>query len=177
MEIWNDIKGYEGFYEISSYGRVKSLVRMRKCKNQYGPYTVEDPEKILRPGKNNHGYMSVVLYKDHKRKTKSVHRLVAKAFIDNPNNKIQVNHKNGLKHDNRIENLEWCTNSENQIHSYRTGLTKSVYGNAKLNERQVIKIRELYNSGEYTQTELGRKFGVYKTTIHKIVRKLIWTQV
>lgn len=177
MEIWKDIKGYEGLYQISTQGRVKSLKRTRHCKNQFGEYTVEDPEKILNPGKNNHGYMSVVLYESQKRKTISVHRLVALSFIPNPSRKAQVNHKNGVKHDNRIKNLEWVSNGENQIHSYKNGLARATYGNARLTKDQVIEIRKLYDSGGYSQVELGRKFGVYKTTVNKIVRKLTWKEL
>ena len=112
-EVFKPIKGYEGLYEISNHGRVKSLPKIigRRMK----------PETILKP-KMAHGYVLVTLCKDAKQFNASVHRLVAEAFIPNPNNKPEVNHIDGCRSNNDISNLEWCTSSENKIHAYRTGL-------------------------------------------------------
>ena len=116
-EIWKDIKGYEGLYQVSNLGRVKSLDRTYKS-----PLT--NTEMITRRGKVlkplfNRGYYSVALSFGNKVIRKSIHRLVAEAFISNPGNKLQVNHKNGVKNDNNINNLEWVTQSENQLHRFR----------------------------------------------------------
>lgn len=100
-EIWKDVVGYEGKYSVSDKGRVKNIKK----------------GNILSPGKNMRGYHQVNLFKKG-RKIKSVHRLVATAFIPNPENKEQVNHKNFNTIDNSVENLEWVTASENQKHSY-----------------------------------------------------------
>lgn len=105
MDELKDIKGYEGLYKISKDGRVFSLY-----KNSY-----------LKPQKHTGGYFFIGICKNGNKKTKTIHRLVAKAFIDNPLNKKEVNHINGIKTDNRVENLEWVTRSENELHAYKKG--------------------------------------------------------
>lgn len=107
-EIWKDIEGFEGLYQVSNLGRVKSLERINE-----GKKTVKLKEKILRQSPDGKGYMMVWLYYNKKRKTCKVHRLVAQAFIPNPNNKPQIDHINGNNQDNYVENLRWCTSKEN----------------------------------------------------------------
>ena len=103
MEIWRDIKGYEGIYQISNKGRVKSLNYRRTGK-----------EKILKPGKTKPGYLCISLYKKgEKCKCFSIHRLVAQAFLPNPDNLPIVNHKDENKLNNNVENLEWCNSEYN----------------------------------------------------------------
>lgn len=118
IEIWKEIKGYERCYHVSNLGRVKSIGRLSE-NNFAGTIFLE--ERILKHT-NSHGYRSVVFSLFGKVKTMSVHRLVAQAFIPNPENKCDVNHINGIKHDNRVENLEWNTRSENCLHAFKTGL-------------------------------------------------------
>lgn len=110
MEIWKDIKGFEGLYQVSNLGRVKSLERIITRKNGI---TLPIKEKILQYGIDRKGYYFVGLYKNGKGENKSIARLVAEAFISNPDNKPEVNHINTIRTDNRIENLEWCTHKEN----------------------------------------------------------------
>ena len=115
MEIWKDIKDYEGLYQVSNLGRVKSL--------KYGK------EKILKSCKLNNGYLIVNLHKEGKQKHYYIHRLVATAFIPNPDNLSQVNHINEDKTDNRVENLEWCDNKYNinyGTRNERIGKTNSI---------------------------------------------------
>lgn len=110
-EIWKDIKGYEGLYQISNMGRVKSLPKKNVKRYQ--------SELILKL-KNNKGYLQVNLYNKRKMKAYQIHRLVAENFLEKP--KLEVNHKNGIKSDNSIENLEWVTPKENMQHAWNTGL-------------------------------------------------------
>lgn len=119
-EIWKDVSGYEKLYAISSFGRVKrygsneiltwSCGRKRKS---------EKKDRILAQKKHNRGYKMVCITKAGIKKYTTIHRLVAESFILNPENKRTVNHKNGIKWDNRVENLEWATDSENGAHSFR----------------------------------------------------------
>lgn len=119
-EIWKDIPGYEGRYQISNIGRVRGLPHAYVCGNNTTRYT---KELILKTQTDQKGYARVRF----ERRTFKVHRLVAIAFIPNPNNYPQVNHINGNKQDNRVENLEWCNNSMNQKHAWANGFQKSKY--------------------------------------------------
>ena len=105
-EIWKDIQNYEGSYQVSNYGRVKSLSRVDSRGNKRN-------EKILKGRKNRQGYYDVALCKNGKQKFCRINRLVAQAFIPNPENKPFVDHINAIKTDNRVENLRWCTYTEN----------------------------------------------------------------
>ena len=117
MEHWKEIAGYEGLYEVSDQGRVKSLGNNKSRK-----------EKILKPGKNNWGYLQVSLCKDGKSKKSTVHRLVAKAFISNPGNLETINHKDEDKTNNTVGNLEWMSMKDNinyGTHNRRSAETRS----------------------------------------------------
>lgn len=105
-EIWKDIRGYEGFYLVSNHGNIKSIKR----------------NIILKSSNNKKGYLQVILGYKGKTKAFRVHRLVAENFIENVDKKSQVNHIDGNKHNNRVDNLEWCTNSENQKHAFKYNL-------------------------------------------------------
>ncbi len=114
MEEWKDI-GYEGLYQVSNFGRVKSLERVISGKKY--------KEKIL-TCRNKHGYPVVALCKDGAHKFVRVHRIVAQTFIENPLSLPEVNHLDGNKNNNRVTNLEWCTGRDNKIHAWVTGLAK-----------------------------------------------------
>ena len=117
-EEWRPIKGYEGLYEVSNLGRIKGLPR--KVNNHTG--YIQLKERFLRGHPITKGYLQLQLSSRPNRVLKLIHVIVAEAFIPNPNNFPQVNHLNGIKHDNRVCNLEWCDNSMNQLHAYKTGL-------------------------------------------------------
>lgn len=119
-EEWKDIKGYEGLYQISNFGRVKSLARTIK----YRQYTKETDEKIMKLILNKRGYLYAHLCKNGKYKWYRVHRLVAEAFVDNPYHKEQVNHIDRNVLNNKSTNLEWCTNEENMKHAKETGFRR-----------------------------------------------------
>lgn len=137
-EIWKPIKGYEELYEVSNFGRVKSLAK------RVGT-SFRNSEKILKSSNVAHGYQAVVLHHDGKQKTHTIHRLVAEAFIKNPKNKRCVNHKKGIKTDNRASELEWATHLENTQHAWKNGLQnndnirKKV---AQIKDGKVVKIWE-----------------------------------
>lgn len=116
-EIWKPIVGYEGAYEISSLGRVKSLSRILPL-NRFGGTCRHIKERIIKQIADKFGYCRVGLFKDKKAKILPVHRLVAFAFLENPDNKETVNHKNGNPSDNSLMNLEWSTYKENIQHSF-----------------------------------------------------------
>lgn len=122
MEIWKDIKGYEGLYQISNLGRVKSL---RKQKGFY------IREEVILKNRIDRGYLKVTLSKDNKLKYISVHRLIAEAFIPNPENKSFIDHINGNRADNRIENLRWVTQKENM----NNPITRKRESNSKKGEK------------------------------------------
>lgn len=117
-EEWRPINGFEGFYEISSFGRIKSLsrnVKDTRAKNKIRRIKC----KILKSRDHNSGYISTHLKRDGLIKDFLVHRIVAETYIPNPNSLKQVNHKNGNKKDNRVDNLEWISNRDNVIHRYK----------------------------------------------------------
>ena len=129
------VVGYEGIYIVTDKGNVYSIPR--KVYNGKGYY--EKQGKKIKQVLNHKGYPCVYLSKDGKDTYMSVHRIVATAFIPNPKNLPQVNHKNGNKLDNSVENLEWCTNRENQVHAWKMGLQK-VSGKAGKPKKKVLQI-------------------------------------
>lgn len=135
-EIWKTIPEYEERYMVSNLGRVKSL--SRKKWNRFEFFTTK--EIILGKRYNKKGYLSVILYKNDTKKCFAVHRLVAQAFIPNPENKAQINHINCIKDNNTVENLEWCTNQENQTHAKMNHLYKSKVGTLNPNSKSVIQL-------------------------------------
>jgi hypothetical protein len=117
IEIWHPCVGYETHYEISNLGNVRSLERMVNNRLKTGLKKVSS--RILKTGKSKSGYLIVTLCIDNVKSNHTVHRLVARAFIPNEANKEQVNHKDGNKHNNNVNNLEWLTRSENVKHAYQ----------------------------------------------------------
>lgn len=146
IEVWKDIKDYEGLYQISNLGRVKSL-----------KYRKSNKERILiLNGAAKHGYYMVGLCKNHKRKYVTVHRLVAEAFIPNPDNKPQINHKDENRRNNCVDNLEWVTAKENL--NYGSHNEKMTYTMHKVLSNQVLCVETglVYNS----MKEAARKTGI-----------------
>jgi hypothetical protein len=122
LEYWVPIPEYENYYQISNHANIRSIKRSVPTKSGY---LKPEKERTLTQRISNKGYLTVTLSRNGKSNSKHVHRLLAQAFIPNPENKATVNHLNGDKLDNRLENLEWATYSENALHAYRNGLYKS----------------------------------------------------
>lgn len=132
QEIWKDIKGYEGLYQVSNLGRIKSvLFRNNIC--------TKEREKIIKIKTNKCNRQYVMLYKNGKRKNLIVHRLVARAFIPNPNNYLEVNHIDGNPKNNNVGNLEWCTKSYNEWHAYHNGLNEKVRKYNEERKKSIIR--------------------------------------
>lgn len=147
MEIWKDILGYEGLYQISNHGRLKSLPKMVGRGKRY-----MSKERIVSSHKSPNGYLRTHLDKEGKRHFFSVHRLVAQAFLDNPNNYPCVNHKNEIRSDNRVENLEWCSFKYNANY----GTRNKKISTAKIGHEVSCETRE-----KLRQANLGEKSPSY----------------
>ena len=170
-ENWKEIEGYNGDYLISNLGKVKSL------KN--------NKESILKLYKDRDGYYTIALYKNKIKKTFIVHRLVAKAFIENKDNKLTVNHINGIKTDNSLKNLEWATNIENIQHAWKTGLCKNTGKNAIIaqeahkipiySKKLDIKFKSLTEAATYIKTYYfeNSKLGCLKTIIGRLLNNKV----
>lgn len=169
IEIWKDIVGYEGYYQVSDKGRVRSLDRVVILTNGV---VREYKSGVLDPKPNRKGYICVNLCRGKKdRKGFKVHQLVAKAFIDNPEGKPQVDHINCVKSDNSKINLRWCTNLENQQYATLNGLkpkpTGKINPNCKLSESDVLEICNLLDA-EVKQSDIASKFNVTQVQISSI---------
>ena len=153
MENWKDIAGYEGLYQVSNLGRVKSLSRLRKT---YGKRTYQTKELLMDVQLSEKGYLRVCLSKNGKQTSYFVHRLVAIAFLENKNHYPVINHINGNKLDNRVENLEFCTQSHNVKEAYRTGLEKKAGRKTEQCTKTMERIK-LWDSASEAQRCLGIK--------------------
>lgn len=184
-EIWKDIPGFEGYYQVSNLGNIKSLDRITPAKNRWGQ---DNPRrykgKPLKPQCSKVGYYVVKLNMRKFSRSYFIHHLVMKSFIPNPDplRLSNINHKDGNKINNRLENLEWCTPEQNTRHGIKMGLT-TVPGKgtnnprAQLVEKQVHQIRKLYKTGQYTYNQLGDMFGISKHAIADIVLKRNWQHI
>ena len=163
-EIWKVIKGYEGKYEVSNFGRVRSLPRY--VRNSVGSQTFVDG-KMLIPFQDKVGYLHVLLSdKNYKKKQWLVHRLVAMAFLENPNNYPVVNHKDENKSNNCVNNLEWCTQSYNL--SYNEGQKKRRERKIEMYDRNTGKYLRTFNSID----EASKIMKINRTTISQVAANL-----
>ena len=170
-EEWRPVVGCEGWYEVSSLGRVKRLVARTNARAGH----------ILKPGSNHAtGYLHVTLCCDGRRfRNRTIHRLVSEAFLGSCPAGHEVNHGNGIKTDNRAANLEWTTHSANELHSIRTGLRIPVRGEqhpfARLTENQVRQIRALV--GTCPLTHIARRFGISDSHVQAIRDRKKWAHI
>lgn len=175
-EIWKPIPNYER-YLASNLGRIKTLEKTRYTHK--GNIARIYPEKIMLFHSNDRGYLQVSLSNHNGKKCLRVNRLIAMAFLENENNLPQVNHINGIKTDNKVDNLEWCDQAFNNKHARDMGLNKN-FGNthhqSKLKEADVTEIRRLFSEGK-TQKELSLSYSVTIAQISNIVNRKLWKNI
>ena len=175
-EIWKDISGFEGVYQVSNLGRVKSLSR---CIDYTDGRIRKFSSQIIKPFSDKDGYQLVRLYKNSNVKTLRVHRLAYEAFFNLIDN-MQINHKNGITGDNHIDNLELVTSSENHLHGFRElGRKPNICigesnGSHKLTKVEVNEIRLKYIPRIYSSIKLAKEYGVNKSTILRIINSVTW---
>lgn len=176
-EEWVRVKGYEDFYAVSNHGRICSLERSEfvKSKRTNGHYRKRNA-RFLVTKVSKAGYEQVGLYKEGVCKRKLVHRLVAEAFLDNPLNLPEVNHKDLNKSNNKKDNLEWASRKGNLLHAEEHDKKRigSSVGTSVLDEEQVLEIVKLLESGA-SQTEVAKIYGVTNHAIHRIAKGDNWS--
>ena len=160
-EVWKDIPDYEGLYQASNFGRIKSMDMVLPY-SRHGKQTQRIRKgKVLSPAKMKNGYLRVEMSKNGSHKLNLVHRLVAKTFIPNPNNYREINHINCDKSDNNVNNLEWCSSSQNKIHAFNNKLYTC--------EKPILQIKNNKIINEYKSTkECERKTGFSCQNIGKV---------
>jgi len=174
-EQWCIVPGLEHLYEASTLGKIRNVERYVETYQGFRKLS----KTIRKPFSNGKGYMSVCI-SSKPRRNEYVHRMVAKAFIPNPDNKKEVNHINGIKNDNRAINLEWCTPEENKEHAVRMNLMPKgeMSANSVLTDSQVIAILRLHRiNPDFNRTAVGRKLGVADSTIIKIIKRTRWKHI
>lgn len=170
MVEWHKLEIDPG-YEVSNTGKVRSFK-----KKSGGLY---DEPHMRKPVEDQKGYLRVNLSVNGRMVNRKIHRLVAKYFVPNPENKPQVNHKDGDKGNNNYSNLQWVTNKENMAHAYATGIRNNIgenNGKAILTEEDVIEIRQLLDQGVY-QKDIAEMFGVKQITISNINTGKNWSHI
>jgi hypothetical protein len=172
MEIWKDIEGYEGYYQVSNLGRVKGLKRTANKKN--GVRLVQ--EKMLSFGKLKRGYPCVVLSKKGIKKSYLVHRIVCQTFKP-IKNFLEVNHINAIVNDNRIENLEWVTGLENKRHAKELGINPKgeTHGRVKLTKEQALLIK--YSHKDMMQKDIAKLYNIKPSQVSRIRKGTKWSHI
>lgn len=180
MEIWKDIKGYEGVYQVSSLGRVKSLDRI-SYNPRYGECKLKG--QMLKACPNSNGYLGCSLVINGITKHFRIHRLVAMAFLPVVSNKLEINHIDGNKANNKLSNIEWCNRSENITHAFRLGLKKApkgvINGECKLTEKQVLEIRQQYLGVRkgVSMDYLALKYNISRSQVSRILKRQSWKHI
>ena len=169
MEIWKDIVGYEGLYQVSNLGNVKSCKRIVFYGNNK-KQTIH--EKILKPDINKLGYKRVTLCKYGKTKRMSIHRLVATAFVENPDNKPVVNHIDCNPSNNCVENLEWCTTQENNLYAIKLGRIKPQENGKKTTCKPVVATNITTGEMFYFESirEAQRQLNIFTSNINGVLK-------
>lgn len=166
-EEWRDIPGWEGRYSASSLGRIKSLPKKVTLFHGGLYHTLE---KIIKQRKSN-GYLFVALFDGKRRLDIQVHIIIGRTFIENKENKPFINHKNGIKDDNRVDQIEWCTAAENNQHAYDTGLAKgAMFGRKGLMSPSSKKVQCLFTGSIYCYKEAAKWLGISNTSFSDMMK-------
>lgn len=170
-EIWKDVPGFEGYYKINLSGDLMSCSRVDRFGRSIGG-------KLLKWNKNPNGYRLARLHKNGFKRTFQQHRILAMCFIPNPQNLPCINHKNCIRDDNRLENLEWCTMSYNNSYAHKVGSFDKTYAEnhhqSKLNKVKAREIRSKYIPLVFTMKMLAAEYGVSKTVIQRVIENKTW---
>jgi hypothetical protein len=177
-EIWRDVDGFKDWYQISNYGRVRSLDRLTIHKDGGNIYR---KGKYLNPKYDSNGYLNIILYKYNKAYRRLLHRLVTLAFLENPNELKEVNHKNCNKSDNKLENLEWCSRQQNVRHAVENNLCDCNNGEgnplSKLKNDDILRMRELRDKEHLSMQKLSRIFNTTESNISSILNRKTWKHI
>ena len=183
-EEWRPVVGWENFYSVSNLGRVKREVRAVTHSNQVESFSMTYPEKVLKANPDSRGYPQVTLNAKHfgrKRRVARVHRLVAEAFLGNPEGKPQVNHMDSDTMNANVNNLEWCTASENQKHSWDNDRQERRLGEdnavSKYSDSLVRVVYKLAKSKAWSQEKIGELYGMPQITVSNILTKKTWRHI
>ena len=170
MERWKSVKNYEGLYEVSDCGRVRSLPHKTQGRVNC---VMTFPSRVLKPQKKRNGYYQVALSKNGHKTWFAIHRLVAEAFLDKQGDNLQVNHKDCDKSNNKVSNLEWCTPQENMLHASKNNKLR---GHVTLTQEIADEVKRLHKpyDKEYGTKPLAIKFGIGETTVRDIVHGRRW---
>lgn len=181
MHMWKPVPAFQGLYEVSNTGQVRSVERTVQCKSSNGTVSRLYKSQLLKPQLNKKGYLKIKLYR-----TKSdwkmffVHRIVAAAFLDNPKNLPQVNHKDGDKCNNAASNLEWITNADNMRHAFVTGVRRNESGiaaaNARLTEEQVRLVVRMRSDGKPLK-EIAKLVQCTTQNVNRICSGKTWSSL
>lgn len=183
-EIWKDVRGYEGIYQVSNKGNVRSLDKFQDFPlfakgNSGGNKTVMTPVlrkgKLMRLTEAKTGYLCVGLFKDNKNKWTLVHRLVADAFLEQEENKKHVNHKDSNRKNNAVTNLEWCTPRENTNHAWTEGGLKDIphktfVSNSKLTDEQIAEIKKIKTSTKIANEKIANMYGITRRSVDRLIK-------
>lgn len=173
--IMKDIIGYEGLYAVTESGKIWGYPKPHR----YSTIGKNTKGRFLKPWLIGHGYETVSLYKEHKDKKFLVHRLIGSAYIPNPQNLREINHKNGNRLDNRVTNLEWVSSKENKAHAWKNGMYTHSGENhylAKLNPKKVRQIRQLHQKG-MNGMKIAKLMKISFGTAYGVLRGRSWSHI
>lgn len=167
-EVWKPVRGYEKLYSVSNMGRIRCDIDKRSSKKG----------KILKISTFSRGYKGVGLFNGSNKKNYTVHKIVCEAFISKYPRNMQINHKNRIKSDNRLINLEYVTPKENVLHSFKVGTRNTnkgeLNGMSKLNRNKIFDIRKMYKTCNFTHKNISILFNISRTNITNIINKKAW---